>query len=197
MKKCDSFEQYVDRHPQWQSALGLLRQEILNSRLQETIKWGAPVYTLQKQNVVGIAGFKNYVGLWFYQGVFLTDKHKLLINAQEGKTKGLRQIRYRSLEEINVAIVREYIKEAIENEKAGKRISISRDQPLEIDPTLKKVFEENPDVFKAFEALTKGKQKEFAEHVISAKRESTKLSRIDKIVPMIISGVGLNDKYRK
>ena len=104
----------------WLEEVALIKSIIQKSGLQETIKWGTEVYTHNGKNVVGVVGFKHHFTLWFYNGVFLQDKHKVLISAQDGKTKALRQWRFTSIEEINERQILEYIREAIRNEDSGR-----------------------------------------------------------------------------
>ena len=100
MKKVASVEEYIASGGDWEESLSLLRELFGKSILEETVKWGMPVYTLNGKNVAGFSAFKSWVGIWFYQGVFLKDKAGVLINAQEGTTKGLRQWRFKSAAEI-------------------------------------------------------------------------------------------------
>ena len=164
------------------------------TNLIETIKWGTSVYTFKNKNILGLGGFKSYFGIWFYNGVFLKDKNNLLINAQEGKTKSLRQIRFNSIEDVNEQIVLEYIKEAITIEEKGLVIKPEK-KTLQSD-FLEKELKSNPNLRKAFNLFTKYKQNEFIEYIETAKQEKTKLSRMEKIKPMILSNIGLNDKYK-
>jgi len=189
-------QEYVDTHPTWSSELKMLRKILLKSELQETIKWGIPVYTLDGKNVVGIAGFKNHYGLWFYQGVFLSDHKKLLTNAQEGKTKGMRQMKFFSGDKLDKGIIYQYVKEATENQRQGKMIKPAP-KTLAMPVQLKQVLEEDGSLKACFQKLTRGKQREYMEYIHGAKMEKTKISRIKKIVPMILENKGLNDKYKK
>jgi len=160
------------------------------------IKWSIPTYTINNKNVLGIAGFKNYVGLWFFQGVFLKDEENVLINAQEDKTKGLRQWRFKNKSEIKESLILKYVKEAIENQKLGKEIAINRKKETVIPRELREALDANTTTKTFFENLTPYKQREYCEYIATAKRESTKQSRLKKIIPMIEQGVGLSDKYR-
>ena len=181
------------------SELKTLRKIILSTGLEETIKWGGPVYTYEGKNVVGIAGFKEHFGLWFFQGGLLADKHEKLMNAQEGKTKAMRQWQMTSKADIDKPLLLTYLKEAIENEKKG--IRIVADKPIRKAPLLpvelKTALAASLKLKTAFEKLTPGKQKDYAEYIASAKQAETKVTRIQKIKPMILAGVGLNDKYLK
>jgi len=186
---------YIDKHQQWSKQLSALRKQLLSTELVETVKWGAPSYTLDKKIVVSLVGFKTHCALWFTQGVFLTDESKVLINAQEGTTKGLRQWRFEIDDKVNTKLVKTYIVEAIANQKAGKQIKSEKKQ-LAIPPELQGVLNKNAKISKSFEKLSPGKQREYADHIASAKQEKTRLSRLEKALPMIQQGIGLNDSYK-
>ena len=110
------------KNDQWTEEIGVLRAIILKTELVETNKWGGEVYTINNKNVLGLGGFKNYFTIWFWNGVFLKDEAKVLVNANEGVTKGLRQWRFTSAREIDEKLILLYINEAIANEKAGLAI---------------------------------------------------------------------------
>ncbi|WP_103865129.1 YdeI family protein [Aquimarina sp. I32.4] len=196
MKKNKPVEEFIAKNLQWQEELKLLRSIMLATEVEESIKWGTPVYTINDKNVMGLGAFKSYVGIWFYQGVFLEDKKKKLINAQEGKTKGLRQWRFTGINDIDKGLVLSYVKEAISNQKAGKEIKKEKSTEIKIPSELLNVLNNNENFKKAFERLTLFKQKEYTAYITDAKRETTRLSRLEKVKPMIIEGIGLNDKYR-
>ncbi|KQX15929.1 YdeI family protein [Flavobacterium sp. Root420] len=179
----------------WEEELLLLKSIIDKTELEETIKWGGPVYVYNKKNVIGIGGFKDYFTIWFFNGVFLKDEKKKLINAQEDKTKSLRQWRFTSKNDVNEKEVLEYIAEAIENEKQGKVIKPSKKEAI-VSELLQMEMNNNPALAEAFQKFSPYKQYEFLEYIESAKQEKTKLSRIEKVIPMILGNVGLNDKYR-
>jgi uncharacterized protein YdeI (YjbR/CyaY-like superfamily) len=179
----------------WEEELLLLKSIIDKTELEETIKWGGPVYVYNKKNVIGIGGFKDYFTIWFFNGVFLKDEKKKLINAQEDKTKSLRQWRFSSKNDVNEKEVLEYISEAIENEKQGKVIKPSKKETI-VSELLQKEINNSPALAEAFQKFSPYKQYEFLEYIESAKQEKTKLSRIEKVIPMILGNVGLNDKYR-
>lgn len=196
MKRHKTVDEYIDAADDWQAELKQLRKILNATPLTETVKWGGPCYTYDGKNVVGIGAFKSYFGLWFHQGALLTDKKKVLINCQEGKTKALRQWRMNSKKEIDAKTIKEYVKEAIENQHKGVEIKADRSKPVVVPKELKSAFTKNKKAHASFKGLTKGKQREYAEYVSDAKREETKLKRIEKILPMIVAGKGLNDKYR-
>lgn len=179
----------------WEEELLLLKSIIDKTELIETTKWGGSVFVYEKKNIIGLGGFKDYFAIWFFNGVFLKDDKKKLINAQEDKTKSLRQWRFTSKEEVNEKEVLDYILEAIENEKQGKIIKPAKKEAI-ISELLEKEMSQNPALAKAFQKFSPYKQYEFLEYIETAKQEKTKLSRIEKIIPMILENVGMNDKYR-
>lgn len=188
-------EEYINKHVQWKSELGKLREIFLSTELTETIKWGAPTYTLNGKNVVGMAAFKNHYALWFYKGSLLKENTDLLINAQEGKTSGLRQIRFKKDESPEAHVLNKYVLEAIKIEKEGKQVPIKK-STVETPPELTTAFQKDQELHSAFEKLSAGKQKDYNLYISEAKREATKKKRLEKIIPMIKNGQGLNDKYK-
>lgn len=190
-------DEYISKQEKWNNELILLRSIFKDLPLEETIKWRAPTYVFNNKNIVGLAAFKNYFGLWFFQGALLKDKEKVFINAQEGKTKAMLQWRFNSIDEINTKLIKEYVLEAIENVKKGKEIKPDRSKKeLIIPDILKQELHNNKDLKIKFEEFSLSKQREFANYISEAKREQTKIKRLEKIIPMILKGVGLNDKYK-
>ncbi len=196
MQRHNTVEDYIESAPAWRDELLALRKILLATPLEETVKWGAPCYTHEGKNVVGIGAFKSYVGLWFHQGALLGDPEGVLINAQEGKTKALRQWRFESKKAIKARVIKAYVKEAIELQAQGKEIKPARNKSVEIPKELASALAKNKRAKAAFDKLTPGKRREYAEYISEAKREATRVSRIEKIIPMILKGVGLHDKYR-
>lgn len=198
MKRFTSVDEFIEAQDEWQDGLKILREIVLDTELEEKVKWGAPCYTLNNKNVVGLGSFKSYFGLWFHQGVFMDDPKGVLINAQEGKTKALRQWRFSSVDEVDRDLVSAYVLEAIQNQKAGKEVAAAKpSREVEIPDELAAALAADARLQESFDEFTPGRQREFAEYIASAKREATRLSRLEKIKPMILDGVGLNDKYRK
>lgn len=197
MQSNKSVEGFIEKQTAWKEPLLKFREILLATELEETVKWGQPVYALDGKNVLGIGAFKAYVGIWFYQGTFLQDPKGVLINAQEGKTKAMRQLRFSSIESVDYELVKAYVNEAIANQKAGKEIKADTKKALVIPKELQDALDKNNKLEAHFQQFTKGKQREFTDYISEAKREETRLNRIEKIIPMIMGGVGLNDKYRK
>jgi uncharacterized protein YdeI (YjbR/CyaY-like superfamily) len=186
-----------DKNNDWDEELALLRSVIQKTELIETVKWGGPVFTLHNRNVLGIGGFKSYVGVWFFNGVFLKDKSGILVNANEGVTRSLRQWRFKSKEDIvqNENLLLEYIREAIENEKAGLTLKPQKKETV-ISEYFQAQLDLDAELATGFSTLSGFKQREFIEYIDAAKREETKAARMEKIIPLMKSGIGLNDKYR-
>lgn len=187
----------MDKVNHWSEELGKLKEILYKTPLDVTVKWGSEVFTYKGKNVVSYGGFKNFFTLWFYNGVFLKDKYKVLLNAQEGKTKSLRQWRFTSMDEIEEKKILEYITEAIEIEEKGLKIKPKKHQPIPVPELLSKILDKDKTLKTAFEKLTSGKQKEYSLYINEAKQEATKIKRIEKIIPIILQGVGLNDQYKK
>jgi len=188
-------DEYIEIHEYWQTELRQIREMLQETILEETIKWGAPTYTLKDKNVAGLAAFKNHIALWFFNGALLQQNTGLLVNAQQGKTKALRQIRFEKGNEINTQILLPYVLEAIENQKLGKTIKASRKQELIIPPELNSALKNDAELDESYCQLTCSKQKEYANYISAAKKETTRAKRLEKIIPMIKKGVGLQDKY--
>lgn len=197
-----NIEEYFIKDAPRSAEMNALRAILKSFPFQETVKWAFPVYTIDNKNIVGLGAFKAYAGVWFFQGVFLKDQASKLVNAQEGKTQGMRQWRLDSLEEIqkNEGLIREYIQEAIDNHHAGLKVSPkpkSAAKPVVIPPELEAALNENPQLKESFESYAPSHRREYAEYIAEAKREATKLARLEKIIPMILDGAGLWDKYKK
>lgn len=193
IEKLESF--YESEHP-YKGGIALLREIALKTEAVEDFKWSIPVYTLDGKNVFGIGKFKSYFGVWFFNGVFLKDPKKVLENAQDGKTKGMRHWKFHDLEEVNEKVVLAYMNEALENQKKGLEIKAEKTKEIEIPELLQSKLDSDSVLKSSFENFTPYKQKEFCEYIAEAKQEKTKLRRLEKILPKIKDGVGLNDGYR-
>jgi uncharacterized protein YdeI (YjbR/CyaY-like superfamily) len=180
---------------QWVEELEILKNIINKTQLEEATKWGGTVYTHNSKNVLGIGGFKSYFGLWFFNGAFLKDEQKVLVAATQD-TKALRQWRMNSKTEINEKLILQYIAESIENEKQGKILKPSKGENI-TSTFFENQLQNDVALQEAFQKFSPYKQKEFLEYIETAKQEKTKITRFEKIKPMILENIGLNDKYRK
>lgn len=185
----------MDNINKWAEELNKLKSILDKTGLDTAVKWGTEIYTHNGKNIIGFLGFKNHVALWFYNGVFLKDKYNVLVSAND-KTKSLRQWRFTSVHEIDEKKILEYVKEAVAIEEKGLKIKPEKHLPVPIPELLVKAFNKNKLLKTAFNTLTSGKQKEYSVYINEAKQEATKLKRIEKITPMILQEMGLNDKYK-
>ena len=161
---------------QWNEELEFLKSIVAKANLFEDIKWGGPVYSYNGKNILGIGGFKSYFGIWFFNGVFLKDEQKLLINAQEGTTKSMRQMRFNSINEIDEKVILQYIKEAISIEEKVLTVKSTKKKSIQSD-LLNEACNLNDNLKNAFNEFKPYKQSEFIEYIESAKQEKTKLIR--------------------
>lgn len=196
MKWPKSLEEFWETNIAYSKELQELRAVILECGLDEQFKWAFPTYTWKNKNIVAIGSFKNHYALWFFQGVFLKDKLGVLTNAQEGKTKAMRHWKVENGESVDLELVKAYVLEAVENQKAGKVMKVTKDTSYDIPEVLKQELGSNSSFYKAFYELSPAKQKEYANYLNEAKQDATKERRLNKIIPLVLSGVGLNDKYK-
>jgi uncharacterized protein YdeI (YjbR/CyaY-like superfamily) len=189
-----SVDEFLEKIDKWQSELSLLRNILLDCRLVETIKWGQPCYMFNKTNVVILANFKESCAVSFLKGALLSDTENLLVKPGENSQSG-RFLRFKSEEEIRALepIIKSYIFEAIEIEKAGLKIPQRAVDSEPIPSELLQRFEENPDLKNAFESLTPGRQRAYNMFFTAAKQSATRLSRIDSYTDRILNKKGMND----
>ena len=178
----------------WVEELKLLRQIVLETGLTEEIKWGVPVYTHNGKNVVTINALKESANIGFFKGILLTDNHKIL--QQQGNLQSDRIIKFTNSADIEKlkSALKDYILEAIEIEKSGKKVEFKK-IPEPIPKELTKAFENDPAFKKAFYALTTGRQRSYIIHFSQPKQAQTRIGRIEKYKEQIYNGIGLNDKY--
>jgi len=191
-----SLSEFWELNSHFAEPLQAIRTIVLDCGLEETFKWAFPTYTLKGKNVISIGSFKEHYAIWFIQGVFLADEANVLTNAQEGKTKAMRHWKFTTTDMLDMDLIRAYILEAIENSLAGKEVKVVRDTSYEMPKELMAELDNNPALKNAFYNLTPGRQKEYANYVANAKQDATKLKRIEKIVPMMLEGQGLNDRWK-
>ena len=188
---------YTQDHP-FKKGIEILRELAIKVKAEETFKWQATVYMANGKNVFWIARFKDHFGVGFFNGALLSDPKNVLENVQEGKTVAMRHWKFTDVEAVDEAGVAAYMQEAIDNQKKGLNAPSEKKKKKTIIPRLlQDALRENKSLKVAFDALSPGKQRNFCDYISEAKQEKTKVSRLDKILPMIESGIGLNDKYRK
>nr|WP_294927223.1 YdeI/OmpD-associated family protein [uncultured Flavobacterium sp.] len=185
---------YFSKNEKWQKETEKLRSIVLDCQLTEELKWGVPCYTFQKNNIVLIHDFKEYCALLFFKGALLKDTDNILVQ-QTVNVQSARQIRFTNIEEIIELepVLKTYIYEAVEVEKAGLKFTFKKTEEFEITEEFQKKLDENPDLKTAFEALTPGRQRAYMLHFSSPKQSKTRESRIEKSIPQILNGKGLND----
>lgn len=188
-------DEIIAKSPDWtQPILRELRSIALSCGLQEAVKWGAPTY-MHHGNVVGLVALKNYVSLWFYEGAQLSDPHNVLIASSE-KTKALRQWRFTNVDEIDRSKVKEYMNEAALNMEKGIKTPKPKVKVPPIPDLLKDAFTKEPHLKTFFDGLAPSHRKEYIEFISEAKREETKLRRLEKSLNLMREGKDLMSKYR-
>ena len=185
---------YFDKSQKWQKELEQLRTIVLDCGLTEELKWGVPCYTFENSNIVLIHEFKEYCALLFFKGALLNDAHGILVQ-QTKHVQAARQIRFTNVQEIvrMKKILKAHIYEAIEVEKAGLKVKLKKVSEFPIAEEFQKKLDKNKALKKAFEALTPGRQRGYLLHFSAPKQSKTRESRVEKSIPQILDGKGLND----
>jgi uncharacterized protein YdeI (YjbR/CyaY-like superfamily) len=185
---------YFNKADKWKEEINKMRLIVLDCGLTEELKWGVPCYTLQKSNIVLIHVFKEYCAFLFFKGALLKDPKKILIRQTEN-VQAARHIRFTNPKEIIKLgpIIKTYIHEAIEIEKAGLKVPLKKTAAFEVPEEFQHKLTEIPALKKAFEALTPGRQRAYLFHFAQPKQSKTRESRIEKSIPQIFEGKGLND----
>lgn len=185
---------YFNKEKQWKSEYEMLRMIILDCQLEEDLKWGCACYTHQKRNIVLIHGFKEYCALLIFKGALLTDPNGILIQQTENVQAG-RQIRFKNLSEIIdlETIIRTYIMEAVEVEKSGLKVEYKKNNELIFPEEFQNKLNEIPALKTAFEALTPGRQRAYNLFFTAPKLSKTREARVEKYIPQILEGKGLDD----
>jgi uncharacterized protein YdeI (YjbR/CyaY-like superfamily) len=189
-----SVDFFFDKPSNWQQEYALLRNIILGCGLTEDLKWGSPCYTVNKRNIVLIHGFKEYCALLFFKGALLSDANGKLLQ-QTGNVQAARQIRFTDVSGIvaQEAVLKAYIYEAIAVEEAGLKVALKKTEAYDIPEEFQQKLSALPNLKTAFEALTPGRQRGYLLHFAAPKQTITRIARIDKCIPDILHGKGLND----
>ncbi len=186
---------FLSKAKKWQEEMKKLRMIILDCGLTEELKWGKPCYTFEKSNIVLIHGFKEYCALLFFKGALLKDANGILIQQTEN-VQAARQSRFTNAREIveMEPILKAYIYEAIEVEKAGLKVNFKKTTEFNIPEEFQNKLDEIPALKKAFDALTPGRQRGYILYFSAPKQSKTRESRIEKCMQQILNGKGLNDQ---
>ena len=186
---------YFNKAEKWQEEIKKLRRIILDCQLTEELKWGVPCYTFQKSNIVLIHVFKEYCAILFIKGALLKDANGILIQQTEN-VQAARQIRFTTVRDIvkMEPILKAYIHEAIEVEKAGLKVNYKKATEFIVPEEFINKLEAVPGLQDAFEALTPGRQRAYILYFSAPKQSKTRESRVEKYIPQILNGKGLNDQ---
>lgn len=186
---------FFNKDSQWQREYFMLRDIVQECELKEELKWGHPCYTFNQNNVVLIHGFKEYCALLFHKGALLKDPENILVQQTEN-VQAARQIRFSDIAEIEALapVLKSYIIEAIELEKAGKKVEYKKTSEFKFPEELQNKFDEDPIYKKAFEALTPGRQRGYLLYFSQAKQSATRESRIEKCKEKVLKGKGWNEQ---
>jgi uncharacterized protein YdeI (YjbR/CyaY-like superfamily) len=185
---------YFSEAEKWQAEIKKLRTIILDCNLIEELKWGCPCYTFQKSNIVLIHVFKEYCAVLFFKGALLKDKKGILVQQTEN-VQAARQMRFASVKEITKLekTLKAYIYEAIEAEEAGLKVNLKKTSDFKIPEEFQKRLDKSKKLKTAFEALTPGRQRGYLFYFSQAKQSKTREARIEKYMPQILEGKGLDD----
>jgi uncharacterized protein YdeI (YjbR/CyaY-like superfamily) len=188
-------EFYFTKAEKWRKEFEKMRKIILDCGLAEELKWGHPCYTSQDTNIVIIQGFKEYCAILFTKGALLKDPKRILIQQTEN-VQAARQARFTTLQQIVKLekVLKAYIKEAIKAEKAGLQVPYKKTSEFKVAAEFQKRLDEDSALRSAFEKLTPGRQRGYLLYFSGAKQSETRESRIEKCIPLIFDGIGLNDK---
>jgi uncharacterized protein YdeI (YjbR/CyaY-like superfamily) len=187
-------DQFVKRSKQWRDEIEDLRAVLLGAKLEEALKWGKPCYHFDGANIAIIQPFKACLALMFFKGALLKDARGLLVD-NGPNSQSARRLEFRSTQEIAAlkATIKAYVKEAAALEASGQKVKLEK-RPEPVPAELAAVFRKKPKVKKAFEALTPGRQRGYILHFASAKQAATRAARIEKCIPGILAGRGLNER---
>lgn len=187
-------DEFFKKAKEWRKEFDQLRKVCLDCGLTEELKWGKPCYTYQESNIVLIHGFKEYCALLFFKGALLKDPNGILIQQTEN-VQAARQIRFTNVQQIveMQSVLKSYIKEAIEVEKAGLEVSYKNTSEFAIPEEFQNRLDDSPSLKNAFNALTPGRQRGYVLYFSAAKQSKTREARVAKCLPQILEGKGLND----
>lgn len=188
--KVDAF---VSRAKTWQAEIQKLRSILVDCGLEEDLKWGKPCFSFEGKNVAIIQPFKEHCSLMFFKGALLEDTHGMLRSQGENTQSALR-MEFTSETQIKKAVLKAYVKQAVEVEKAGLSVDFKAKRELAFPEELTQILKKDRSLAKAFHALTPGRQRGYVLYFASAKRSETRVARIEKCKPQILAGVGMQER---
>ena len=187
-------EELIEKSKNWKEELTKLRSIVLSCGLTEEVKWYQPCYSFNGTNLIILGSFKEYCGMNFFKGVLLKDEKKILQKIGEN-TQSAKIVKFTNIQQINdlESTLKDYIKEMIELEKSGAKVTFKKIEEQKLPEELEEMFNQDKDFENAFKALTPGRQRAYLLHFSSAKQSSTRIARIEKAKPQIFAGKGLNE----
>jgi len=191
--KNSKIDEFVSRAKAWRGEIEWLRSILLDCGLDEDIKWGKPCFVFEGSNVAIIQPFKEQCSLLFFKGALLKDTHGLL-RSQGENTQSAMRLEFTSVTQVTKAAVKSYVTQAIAVEKAGLKVEFKAKDELEFPTELTQILKKDSKLAKAFLALTPGRKRAYIMHFASAKQSPTRTARIEKCVPKILAGLGMNDR---
>lgn len=186
-------EAFVQRAERWQGEIRKLRETLLDCGLDEGLKWGKPCFSFQGGNVAIIQPFKEHCALLFFKGVLLEDTHGLL-RSQGDNTRSALRLEFTREADIKKTVVKSYVEQAIAIEEAGLKVDLDPQRELELPDELTRILKSDPELAKAFHALTPGRRRGYVLHFTAAKQSKTRTARIERCIPKILAGKGMNDR---
>lgn len=194
IKMKPTVEELIAKNKNWKEELTKLRSIVLSCGLTEEVKWYQPCYSYNGKNLIILGSFKEYCGMNFFKGVLLKDEKKILQKIGEN-TQSAKIIKFTNVQQINdlEGALKDYIKEMIELEKSGTKVTFKKIEEQKIPEELEEFFSQDKDFENAFKTLTPGRQRAYLLHFSSAKQSTTRIARIEKAKPQIFAGKGLND----
>jgi len=193
MTKNSKVDDFVSRAKVWQGEMQKLRSILNDCGLEEELKWGKPCFTFEGKNVAIIQPFKDHCSLMFFKGALLEDKRGLL-RSQGENSQAASRLEFTSEAQVKKTVVESYVKAAIAVEKQGLKVDFKAKRELELPRELTQMLAKNSKLAQAFEALTPGRKRAYVLHINGAKQSQTRTARIEKVIPQIMAGKGINDR---
>ena len=184
---------FVGRAKTWRREIEKLRDILLDCGLDEDLKWGKPCFAFEGKNVAIIQPFKEHCSLMFFKGALFKDTHGLLCSQGENTQSALR-LEFTSVAQITKAMLKSYVTQAIAVEKAGLKVDFKAKRELELPEELTRILKKDRKLARAFEALSPGRQRSYLLHITAAKQSQTRTARIEKCIPKILAGIGMNER---